>query len=205
MGAQPQNNEGMQAEDLPISLAEVFDQINIKHFDGFLDPPVIRWNSRLRASAGRFIPGSRKFWRELPPVIEVAPYLLEEPNREALIADTMAHEMIHYWLWVRRLPFGHSPEFWRKMKLMGVSRWNPVPRTRPYRYIYACPACRTEFKARKKLGTLACSRCCKQHSNGSYDPRFKLYLSRRLIDEVPEHLSADASPGKALQSFSKSS
>src|SRR3954471_11698297 len=89
-------------------LVTYFEQINIQHFDGFLDPPVLRWNSRLRSSAGRFIPGSRRFLKAAPPVIEVATYLKSEAQAASLIEDTVAHEMIHYWLWVRKKPYGHT-------------------------------------------------------------------------------------------------
>lgn len=161
-------------------LLKFFEETNQKHFDGFLEPPVLRWNSRLRSSAGRFVPGSRKYFKQLPPAIEIASYLKDEKDAEALIRDTMAHEMIHYWLWVRKRPYGHNAEFLERMKLMGVSRYNPVPRTRPYRYIYACGSCQREFPARKKLGVLACANCCKNHAQGKFDARFKLVLARSL-------------------------
>jgi predicted SprT family Zn-dependent metalloprotease len=161
-------------------LAEIFARLNGEHFDGFLDIPVLRWNARLRTSAGRFVPGSRRFFRESPPIIEIASYLREEPEAARLIADTIAHEMIHYWLWVRRRPYGHTEEFLVKMRAMGVSRYNPVPRKRPYRYVYACDACAMEFFARRKLGVLACAKCCKLHAGGFYDPRFRLRLARKL-------------------------
>lgn len=163
-----------------IRLIDVFLEINRLHFDDFLDPPVLQWNSRLRASAGRFFPGSRKYLRAFPPKIEVASYLLEEENASALVYDTMAHEMIHYWLWVRKCPYGHTPEFLAKMRQMGVNRYNPVPRTRPFKYMYQCQACLKDFPARRKLGPLACATCCKKHSQGKYDPRFKLVLAKVL-------------------------
>lgn len=163
-----------------LELLSLFEQTNQAHFDGFLDPPLLCWNSRLRSSAGRFMPGNRRFLSEVPPAIEVASYLLEEADSAALVADTLGHEMIHYWLWVRRRPYGHTPEFWDKMELMGVSRYNTVPRARPYRYLYHCPVCTSEFPARKRLGVLACARCCKQHAHGRFDPRFKLFLKRSL-------------------------
>lgn len=162
-------------------LSILFQEINRSFFDGFLDPPDLRWNSRLRSSAGRFIPGSRKYLVSLPPRIEIASYLKEEANAAALIYDTMAHEMIHYWLWVRRKPYGHTGEFLKKMRQMGVSRYNPVPRTRPFKYLYQCLTCDKYFPTRKTLGVLACASCCKQYSDGKYDARFKLVLNRRLI------------------------
>jgi predicted SprT family Zn-dependent metalloprotease len=164
-------------------LVQLFEEINSRHFDGFLDPPKLKWNRRLRSSAGRFVPGARPWsiWAaERPPTIEIASYLLQEANALDLIRDTLAHEMIHYWLWVRRKPYGHTPEFWDKMTVMGVSRYNPVPRVRPYRYLYRCKGCRGEFPARRKLGLLACARCCKEHAGGRFDPRFELLLERKL-------------------------
>jgi len=159
------------------ALEKIFEQVNARHFEGMLDRPVLRWNTRLRSSAGRFIPGSRRHIDQYPAIIEIAHYLLEEVNAEAFITDTMAHEMIHYWLWVRHRPYGHTPEFWQRMNAMGVSRYNPVPRLRPPRYVYRCPACSQEFPARRKLGTLACARCCKQHAMGRFDARFKLVVA----------------------------
>lgn len=163
-------------------LKDLFDQLNLAHFNGFLDVPLLEWNSRLRSCAGRFRPGSRKWLVEYPPRIEIATYLKEEQQAIALIRDTMGHEMIHYWLWVRRRPYGHTPEFYQKMEAMGVSRYNPVPRTRPFRYIYRCDFCTKEFPTRKKLGPLACAQCCKKHAGGRYDSRFKLVLHKSLED-----------------------
>jgi predicted SprT family Zn-dependent metalloprotease len=167
-----------------LDLHRIFQEINYRHFDGFLEFPELRWNSRLRSSAGRFVPGSRKYIREAPPAIEVASYLQQEAGAHSLIRDTVAHEMIHYWLWVRRRPYGHTADFLLKMRAMGVSRYNPVPRLRPYRYIYSCGACQKEFYARKKLGLLACAHCCRQHSKGKFDRRFKLLLKTFVASGV---------------------
>jgi predicted SprT family Zn-dependent metalloprotease len=112
----------------------------------------------------------------MPPKIEIASYLLEEVQAHHHVYDTLAHEMIHYWLWVRRRPYGHTPEFLEKMRLMGVLRYNPIPRKRPHKYQYQCGFCQQIFPARKKLGALACLACCKKYSNGKYDIRFKLVL-----------------------------
>lgn len=163
-----------------LALDVIFEEINRKHFDGFLESPVLVWNSRLRSSAGRFIPGSRRWFREAPPKIEVASYLVEETKAEVLIRDTIAHEMIHYWLWVRRRPYGHTDEFYSKMEAMGVSRYNPVPRLRAPKYMYRCPACLKDFPARRRLGVLACLECCRKEAKGKFDIRFKLELVVQL-------------------------
>ncbi len=162
------------------SLEAIFQEINAKHFDGFLDAPVLGWNSRLRSAAGRFIPGSRNLFHRAPPKIEVASYLLDEEGAEALIRDTIAHEMIHLWLWVRRRPYGHTEEFLTKMRLMGTTRYNPVPKLRGPKYIYRCPNCGKDFPARRKLGVLACLDCCKRESGGKFDRRFRLVIAEQL-------------------------
>ena len=110
----------------------------------------------------------------------MARYLQEESNSIALITQTMGHEMIHYWLWSRGLPYGHTSEFSKKMKEMGVPRFNPAPRFRAAKFIYECLHCRTEFPARKRWSGLACAACCKVHSGGRYDLRFRLLLKKDL-------------------------
>ena len=167
-------------------LHSLFDEVNATYFDSFLLFPVLHWNSRLQTSAGRFTPGSRKFWDDFPAKIEIASYLRKEPNAIELIQDTLAHEMIHYWLWVHHRPYGHTSEFKAKMKAMGVNRYNTVPRVRPYRYVYRCINCQKSFFTRRRLrGVLACAKCCKEHTGGRYDSRFKLFLERQLeIGEV---------------------
>jgi predicted SprT family Zn-dependent metalloprotease len=169
-------------------LEEPFNRINAQHFDGFLDLPVLKWNSRLRSSAGRFVPGrrGRRFgiitYEAVPPVIEVAAYLKKLAQAQQLIEDTLGHEMIHYWLWLRRRPYGHTEEFYKKMQAMGVSRYNPVPQLRPHKWLYRCGFCQKSFPTRRKLSKkLACADCCQTHSRGIFDPRFLLIFE----GEVP--------------------
>lgn len=163
------------------NLLKIFQEINQTHFDGFLEPPVLRWNGRLRTSSGRFFPGSkRKLFGSRPPIIEVASYLLQEKDSEVHVRETLAHEMIHYWLWVRNRPYGHTEEFYSKMQVMGARRYNPVPRRRPYKYLYGCGHCQAQFKSRRRLGKLACAQCCKAHGNGKYQERFRLILIEKL-------------------------
>ncbi|MGE0616569.1 MAG: SprT-like domain-containing protein [Bacteriovoracia bacterium] len=160
-----------------MDLLSEFNALNRQHFGGTLPPPKLVWNSRLRIAAGRFVPGHRTLWWRRAPAIEIALYLREEAEAERLIRDTLGHEMIHYWLWLSRKPYGHTAQFRRKMVEMGVSRYNPVPRRRPMKYTYTCPACRKEFQVRKRLRALACADCCGKHSGGRFDARFLLFLS----------------------------
>lgn len=161
----------------PPNLVEIFRDLNNRFFDGKLEVPHLFWNRRMRTTAGRFQPGNRK---QVRSIIDVASYLLEEPNGLDLVRDTVGHEMIHYWLWSRRKKYGHTEEFYQKMNEMGVSRYNPVPRRRPHKYLYRCPQCQESFPARRRLKSVACLACCKKHNDGYFDRKFKLYLDRNL-------------------------
>ncbi len=153
-----------------IDLVRIFSEWNLKSFQGELPVPEIRWNGRLKTSAGRFIPDHDRC------IIEVAAYLQEEKEAEALIRDTMGHEMIHYWLFVKSLPYGHTALFHEKMEEIGVSRYNPVPKHRPFKHCYECRACGQRIFVRKRLRMAACAACCNQHANGKFHADYKLKL-----------------------------
>ncbi|RME29453.1 MAG: hypothetical protein D6800_02660, partial [Candidatus Zixiibacteriota bacterium] len=44
---------------------------------------------------------------------------------------------------------------------------------RPFRYLYVCDACGTEYPRRKQLRSASCGKCS---AGGRFDPRFKLRL-----------------------------
>ncbi len=163
-------------------LEKIFAEWNASHFQGMLHPPELRWNARLSSSAGRFYPKRASRWSLWPktPVIEIATYLLKEDDSEKWIRDTLGHEMIHQWLWQLGRPYGHTAEFRKKMKELGVSRYNLVPRRRAVKYQYHCPSCGLAYPSRKRIVMKACGRCCRAHAGGKYDSRFKLILDNKL-------------------------
>ena len=167
----------------PIDLVRLFTEWNLRHFNGELPIPVIRWNNRLQTTAGRFIPKKKN------SIIEIAQYLLEEKSPETLSRDTMGHEMIHYWLWVRQEPYGHTSEFYIKMEEMGVSRYNSVPRHRPFKHCYICEHCEQRIWVRRRLKAAACAVCCNRHAQGKYHAQFKL---RHAPDEVLQQIEVGA-------------
>lgn len=161
-----------------MDLVRVFTEWNLKSFNGELRVPKLQFNSRLKTTAGRFIPDPRS------PIIEVASYLLEQPKALELIANTVGHEMIHYWLWAKRKPYGHTFEFYQKMEELGVTRYNPVPLHRPFKHTYGCDHCGQTVKTRKRLPMAACAACCNSHSNGRFSPKFKLRLLESSVKVV---------------------
>jgi predicted SprT family Zn-dependent metalloprotease len=163
-----------------LDLQAAFQTLNCNHFDGFLDPPQIDWNTRLRTCAGRFSPGRprSKSREEIHPKIEIARYIIDLERAEELVYDVLGHEMIHYWLWVRQQPYGHTTEFYSKLEEMGVSRYNPVPQRKRAAYVYHCKNCGSQFPSKKFHAALACAACCQKYSKGRFDHQFLLALKR---------------------------
>lgn len=157
-----------------MDLSSLFSELNTHHFRAELPLPLLCWNSRLTTTAGRFTPGSRNPFRPRAPQIEVAGYLLELSGGEAHVRDTLLHEMVHYLLWHRRRPYGHTAEFHQILKAVGASRYNPVPQLRPVKYWYECPHCLVRTPARRELGDVACADCCQKLAGGRYSARFRL-------------------------------
>jgi predicted SprT family Zn-dependent metalloprotease len=57
----------------------------------------------------------------------------------------------------------------------------PFPaQTYAARFLYRCPNCRQEFpRVRRVRRAVACLACCRKHSGGEFDPRFRLKLCSR--------------------------
>ncbi len=159
-------------------LTTLFDQLNQRHFEGRLLRVELRFEARLRVTAGRFFCGSYSGEKWIAPVIEVAAWASEKSDAE--LGAILAHEMIHYWLWSSDRPFGHTREFSQKLVEMGAPRYASGRRRAPMRYLYRCPGCGGAVKARRRLveGS-ACRKCCREFALGSYDAQFKLQLLKK--------------------------
>ena len=111
-------------------------------------------------------------------IIEVAAYLKGVSEGRKHIKDTILHEMIHYWLWYRKKPFGHTKEFYEKMRKTGAKRYNTVPKKPSRTYTYECPNCHIEIKAHRKLTNMACAGCSEKYNQGFFHPSFRLELQK---------------------------
>ncbi len=158
-------------------LENLFQELNKRHFGDALPIPKLVWNSRLRSSAGRFAPGSRNPLRPKTPEIEVASYLKELADAEFHIRDTLLHEMVHYFLWHQKKPYGHTPEFHQILKRAGARRYNPVPKLSPVKYWYECKTCQKKIPARRKIRLSACADCCNRWNRGYFSEKFLLVMS----------------------------
>ncbi len=166
-----------------MQLENIFQALNAKHFESSLPLPILTWNSRLRATSGRFTPGTRQGERA---TIEVASYLQSLTDGETHIRGTVLHEMIHFWLWHRHRPYGHTPEFHKKMRETQAPRYNPVPQVRPIRHYYECIHCKELLPARRKLKNMACYTCCKKFNDGYYDKKYRLRLRKDITKPKQE-------------------
>ena len=134
---------------------------------------VIRWNPRLRNTAGMAFPGRALI--TLNP--RLTQFGLEEIDR------TFRHELAHLLAQERvgrRRIDPHGKE-WRQacvdLGLPGEKRSHDLPlprhRVRP-RHFYKCPGCGFELKrARPLKRNSACVKCCRAHNRGRYDRRFR--------------------------------
>lgn len=165
--------ESLRRESSEHDLFLAFALLNERFFLNTLPEPRLSWNSRFRSVAGRFTPSPM---RDVPQfaMVEVASYLKSHERGAYLILDTLGHELIHYWLWLRRRPYGHTEEFYKKMREMGVSRYNSNPVSREYRHVYRCRSCAKDVYTRKRIRKMACAACCKRYNRGYYDTRFAL-------------------------------
>lgn len=175
-----------------MNLDTLFTELRAEHFSPELPVPRLAWNPRMSSSAGRFSPGYARVFASEPPLIEVASYLRSIPDGHTHVRDTMLHEMIHYYLWWQKKPYGHTPEFHSIMRRTGATRFNPVPKLRPVKYWYECPSCKIAVPARRDLGSVACATCCKRHNQGRFHPRFILLKKSTPPQNAPHKIPESA-------------
>jgi ribosomal protein L37AE/L43A len=71
------------------------------------------------------------------------------------------------------------------MEALGVSRYNPVPKQRPFKHCYVCVSCDQKIFARKRLKAAACAACCNRFSNGKYQAQYRLKLLTSDENVIP--------------------
>jgi SprT protein len=134
---------------------------------------ILRWNPRLRNTAGMAYPGRG--------LITLNPRLAEFGAAEIdrTIRHELAHLLAHDRAGRRRIdPHGKEwKQACRDLGLVDEKRTHdlPLPRhkQRP-RHFYRCPGCGLELKRVKPLRKQsACAVCCRAHSRGRFDVRFR--------------------------------
>jgi SprT protein len=135
---------------------------------------VVRWNSRLKTTAGRAY--------RTTCVVELNPHLVRISAAE--IDRTLRHELAHlvasHRAGRRRIP-AHGREWRRACSELGIpgeARCHDLPfqrHTQRRKFVYLCPACDHQLqRVRRIQRAAACYHCCKAHNHGRFDSRFQL-------------------------------
>jgi predicted SprT family Zn-dependent metalloprotease len=139
----------------------------------------VGWNSRMQTTAGR------AWWPDR--LIELNPKLKEVPAEE--LWRTLRHELAHlvaYERAGRRRIEIHGVEWRAACAELGIPNEQPFhslpfKRKRMRRnFAYICPQCYTTIRRVKRIERMvACYECCRKHSGGAFDARFRL-LEQKL-------------------------
>lgn len=133
----------------------------------------VEWDSRLRTTAGLAFPG-RSLVRLNPRLRAFGDAEIQRTLRHEL-AHLLAHERVG-----RRKIAPHGAEWRRACGDLGLpdeKRTHDLPLPRRViarRHHYRCPACEiTLARVHPLRRGSACLRCCRAHSRGRYDARFR--------------------------------
>lgn len=153
------------------TLQLLFAELNNLYFNGEIPACRIRYNARFSNSAGRITYSTR------PMIIELSPKHFRES--QALLRETLLHEMIHAWLHARGQDPGHTPAFKKKMRECGItSIYHDMGNAAPFneskkRYILRCEKCALEIlRKRRPSHPMSCGRCSKR----GFDARFPMTI-----------------------------
>jgi SprT protein len=160
--------------DIRALVQEARDQLKALGCPQLADRLEIRWNARMRSTAGTAYAGRA--------LITLNPRLLEFGMAEVTrtLRHELAHLLAHHRAGRHRIA-AHGAE-WQKacveLGLPGEKRCHdlPLPRRKlERRHVYRCPHCKLEVPRVKPLRRKsACLACCRAHAGGRYDERFRL-------------------------------
>jgi predicted SprT family Zn-dependent metalloprotease len=137
------------------------------------------WSPQLHSTAGLAFPGKA--------MIKLNPRLKEfgEAEVERTFLHELAHLLAHGRAGRRRIQ-PHGTEWRRACADLGLKDERrchnlPLPRREiARRHIYICPACGFELRRVRPIRRAsACLPCCRKHSGGRYDERFR-FIKKRL-------------------------
>jgi len=133
----------------------------------------VRWNPRMRSTAGTALAAKN--------LVTLNPRLrgLGEAEVDRTLRHELAHLLAQHRAGRRRIA-PHGAE-WEKacsdLGIPGESRCHTLALPRrelTARHFYRCPACAQEIRRVRPFGRkTACLDCCRRHSRGRYDERFR--------------------------------
>lgn len=134
-------------------LQEMVSGISERFFNKpFLD--AVCFNSRLRTTGGRYIPGKR--------LIELNPkYFVEGEEKEFI--GIIKHELCHYHLHIEGKGYGHADKAFKELlRTTGSPRFcKPLPSQITEPYLYRCCKCGLLYERKRKVNTqrYSCGKC----------------------------------------------
>ncbi len=145
--------------------------------DLLADQVQVRWNPRMRTTAGRAI------WPDA--IIELNPKLVAIAPEE--IQRTLLHELAHLVAYARagrRRISAHGAEWQKACADVGIpgeraTHSLPLPgRKMQKKWRYTCAVCGEGFdRVRQIRRYVGCYACCKKHNGGYYHKKFRLLES----------------------------
>ncbi len=143
------------------------------HCDALAAKVLVRWNPRMRSTAGTAL--ASKSLITLNP--RLRDFGAEEVDRT--LRHELAHLLAHFRAGRRRIS-AHGPEWQQACRDLGLHDEKrchtlPLPRRQMEpRHFYRCLGCSQELRRVRPLrGKTACLACCRKHSKGKYDDRFR--------------------------------
>jgi len=191
-----------------MNLESLYQHLNTEYFDDSLPLCQILWSKRLTRTAGHIRVDKRIITLSVPLLSEA---FAERGHNvcgvwcetsETALREIMKHEMIHLWLYVQKLPHGHTVEFRRKAKAIGQPKTRheiSLPRLTTFKsgWVYICKSCDTRIVRKRRMGRIAaCGACCKRYSKGKYDSRFQL-RGTKITEEMVKNWQTAASNFKS--------
>lgn len=141
----------------PMSEKDLYQLVNHLSLTFFHKPFIdkVQFNSRLRTTGGRYIPGKR--------IIELNPkYLIEFEKNEFI--GIIKHELCHYHLHIEGKGFQHRDKDFKALlaKTGSPRHCKQLPSEQQrYRYQYECKACKEIYKRKRKvdISKYRCGKC----------------------------------------------
>ena len=155
------------SSDLADLVKDYYKELNTDAFDAALpDDMVIKWNSRLRRTAGRchFYLGNSTQRRGPRAEIELSPHVLDSTER---LRTTLAHEMCHAAQWLcdgeARPPHGRAFQRWarqveRRVPELRITTTHSYAIHTRYKHLYTCTQCGQQYGRHNRIDLRA--RCC---------------------------------------------
>jgi SprT-like protein len=121
-------------------------------------------NGRLKSTQGKFTYVKYKSGKpSVPKHVQLSKALVEN-NPDSIVLDVLAHELIHYALFMKGLPHsdGH-PTFENELKRLGIVSQDTIDKyaIAERMQIYGCSQCPHEYKMRRRLKNNGINHRCK--------------------------------------------